>query len=181
MLTSCALSRDYVTIDYQPQVNTVKLEEVENVQVAVHVIDSRINKSAVGCKKNGYGMEMADIIAENEIDILIKAALESELMGMGFNISEGDKEIKFEIIKFINNFELGFWNAEAKSEFIAHVLVLDREGNVRFSKTIFGLGLEKNCYLASGKNARLSLERALNNAVLKIVNDQDFIEAIKKN
>lgn len=47
-----------------------------------------------------------------------------------------------------------------------------------YSKTILGFRDEKPCFLLSGTYASLALERSLNNAVEKLMNDPDFILAL---
>ena len=66
LLTSCALTRDYVDIQYKPTSTPETVAGAENVEVAVNVKDVRV-KQNIGCKINGYGMEMANIVANNDV------------------------------------------------------------------------------------------------------------------
>lgn len=178
LLSGCALMRDHITIAYNPTFYPVEeIVQVENIPVAVNVTDGR-NHNAVGCKKNGYGMEMAYIIAKNDITQVLKEAIEIELQKRGFVISKGATEVCIEICKFKNNFEMGFFSSDSQSESISHVIVKDQNGTVKFSKIVMGLGCEKNCFLMMGKNARLALEAALGDTVQKIVNDPIFIDSL---
>lgn len=179
LLTSCAFKRDHITIGYAPDYCPVKIVPVENVPVTVNVTDVRQNKNAVGCKKNGGGMECAYIVTDNDVAEVLKNAIEIELQARGFAISEGGAAIGIEFCKFNNDFKMGFFSGDACSEAIVHVLVKDR-GEIKFSKTIFGYGWEEPCFLASGKNAALSLEEALKDTVQKIVNDPAFIDSLLK-
>ena len=53
----------------------------------MQVNDQRQDKSnKVSSKKNGYGMEMAPILANEDVTVTIRRAIEQELQSRGFSI-----------------------------------------------------------------------------------------------
>lgn len=58
------------------------------------------------------------------------------------------------------------------------VTVKSSSGALLFSRQIVAQGMEKNTQLASGKNARIALERALENGVKALFEDRTFVSAL---
>jgi uncharacterized lipoprotein len=150
------------------------------IQVQVIVIDSRSVTNKVSAKKNGYGMEMADIVSDDDVPGVVKAAIETELMHRGFQIKAGDVTLAVDLGKFYSNFEMHFWSATAAAEARMEAQVKDSKGAIIYSKLISGEGSETGCQLASGSNAKLALDRALQDLVARLFSDKNFIQALKK-
>lgn len=180
LLTGCAITRDYVDIEYTPCFVPQKIAGAENVEIAVNVNDIR-GKENIGCKINGYGMEMANIMANNDLAELFKNAITFELFQRGFVISCDGSNLNIELCKFFNNFKLGLFSGSADSETVLNVVLRKKNGVIAFSKTIFGFGREETCFVAGGKNASLALEKSLYHAVQNLVNDPDFISVLLSN
>ena len=182
LLTSCALTRDHISLNYEPMANVEKVPEAENTQVHVAVTDSRRNKDRVGRKINGYGMPMALIVCENQIDELVKEALLKELANRGFVPSPQDPKIlvDIELVKMSNRFKLGFWSGDGISETNLNIKIQNPDETLRYNKTIMGVGKNPNIQLATGKNAKIALELSLKDAIAKIVEDPEFINALLK-
>lgn len=178
LLSGCAFTRDHISLDYKPTITPEKISDAKDVRVAVDVVDARLNKEAVGCKKNGYGVETAYIVADNDVTEILRNAVISELDQRGFTISEGENKVEIELCKFFNDFKVGFFSGGASSEALVTVVVKNEEGQITYTKTVMGLGVVETCFLANGKNAALALESALHNTVQTIVNDPNFIAAL---
>ena len=83
---SCALTQEHINLEYVPQAGVTKISQAQGDIVRVEVDDQRTSKTHVGHKVNGYGMEMAEIIADNDIPQMVKGAVESELTDRGFTL-----------------------------------------------------------------------------------------------
>lgn len=176
-LTSCALTRDYVAIQYKPTSCPQRIMGAESVGVAVTVNDTR-GKENVGCKINGYGIEMANIMPTHDIAETFKNAVSWELQQRGFVMASRGNDLNIQLCKFFNDYKPGFFSATAGSETVLNVTLKKKNGVIAYSKTILGFGAEETCFLASGSNATLALERSLYQAVQKLMNDPDFIFAL---
>jgi uncharacterized lipoprotein len=178
--SGCALSKDYVRIGYIPQANVSRINGAEAVAVGVEVIDSRTITDKVSVKKNGYGMEMAPIIATNDVPSLLKTALESELANRGFNCGGKRVSVVAGLTKFYSDFKVGFWSGSAVAELTMEIKVKRADGTIAFSSLVVGEGVNPKLQLASGDNARVALEAALQNGLQKLFNDSAFIDSLLK-
>src|SRR5665213_4140296 len=136
LLTGCALTRDNISLNYDPMVDVQKIPEAETIQVQVAVTDKRVNKDRVGRKLNGYGMPMALIVCQNQVDELVKEALAQELANRGFIPSLQDPKIlvDVELIKLSNKFKLGFFTGDGVSETNLNLKVQNPDGTVKYTK-----------------------------------------------
>jgi uncharacterized lipoprotein YajG len=176
----CALSKDYVTLSYDPQKDVSKVEGADGIEVKVKVLDMRTTGDKVSAKKNAYGMEMAPIIAKNDVADTVARAIESELANRGFGLAEGTVLVAVELSKFYNDFRIGLLSVSAVAEVIMNVQVKDASGNIVFMKGITGEGTNTGVQITSGKNAKEALDAALKDAVSRLVNDTSFIDSLLK-
>ena len=179
-LTSCAVTRDNVTIRYDSLQTTERVAEAEYATVNVQVSDDRPHKERVGRKKNGYGMDCASIMSENDVSLVVKDAISEELKKKGFQLSDAEKAavIDVNLKKFYNEFKPGFFVGKALSEMVVTVKVLGEKKHTSFAKTLIGTGLNKDVTLYSGKSAKKVLEDALRNTISELLQDQEFIDAL---
>lgn len=179
-ITGCALTEDHIRLSYVPQQDVSRVAGAGNVPVQTVVTDDRAIKNKVSCKKNGYGMEMAAIIADDNVSNVIRSAIELELDNRGFPVKTNGVPVLISLSKFYSDFKIGFWSGTAVAEITMEVQVKDTKGNYIFSRLITGEGTEPNCQLASGSNAKLALDAALQDAVGRLFKDKAFIEALFK-
>ena len=179
LASGCALTKDYVVLSYDPQTNVEKIKGADAVKVRVEFSDVRTVKDKVSCKKNGYGMEMAPIIARNDVAKTVKNAIETELKNRGFNLTEGSVLVFAELTKYYNDFKTGFWSGKAVAELVMSVQVKKPDRSILYSKMIAGEN-SHTVQLASGKNAKIALDGALKDALSKLLGDPSFIDSIFK-
>ena len=177
--TGCALTKDYVSLQYMPDPSPTRAEGAEKAQVTVSTVDSRTVKDRVSSKKNGYGMEMAPIIATNDVPTLFQQAFETELEQMGFKKGPGANLI-CDVTKFYNDFKVGFWSGDAAADVMINVQVKDSQGQLLYAKSFSAEGRKENIQLASGNNARVALEAGLAEVVRKAVRDPELSAALIK-
>ena len=180
LLNGCALTKAHISLTYVPQANLAKIDGADSVTVRLDVKDGRTIKDKVGVKKNGYGMEMAAIIAKEDVAITVKNAIEAELANRGFRLGGGEISIVSELSKFYNDFKIGFWSGTAVAEVIMNVQVKKADGSLVFSKLVTGEGRKEGLWVASGSNAKVALDSALRDAVDKLFSDAAFIDAMLK-
>jgi uncharacterized lipoprotein len=179
-LNGCAMTKDYISVNYTPQNNVTALAGAEQVSVHVEISDVRSIHDRVGNKKNGYGMDMASIIATNDVLVLVQKAIQDELSSRGFKLSGGDVTVLVELSKFYNEFKVGMWSGEAVAELTMSVQIKKADGNIIYSKLINGEGEKLKIQMASGANAKVALEGALANATVRLFNDPLFVEGLLK-
>jgi uncharacterized lipoprotein YajG len=176
--SGCAISKDYVDLKYAPQQYVDKVDGADKVTVAVTIIDARTTKNKVSCKKNGYGMEMAEIVSKNDVAVLVSDAITEELRNRGFNMKDGGVTVGVELTKFYSDFKIGFWSGDAVAEVACSVQVKKSDGNIAYAKAITGLYTEGGVQLCSGDNAKAALDGAMKDMIAKLMHDSSFINAL---
>ena len=180
LLNGCAFSKDYIPINYTPQQKVAAVPGAEHVSVKVAISDVRSIHDRVGNKKNGYGEEMAPIISTNDVVDVLQKAIETELSSRGFKLSDGDVAVLVELSKFYNDFKPGFWAGDAVAELTMSAQIKKPDGNIVYSKLVTGEGEKLKIQLASGKNAEIALENALQNAITRLFSDPLFVDGLVK-
>jgi uncharacterized lipoprotein len=180
ILSGCALTTERVELQYNQQPNVSQVTGANAVSVSVQVTDQRQDKSKVSSKKNGFGMEMAPILASEDVAITVKRAIETELRARGFQLGSDTAlvQIGTDLTRFYNDHKLGFFSGDAVAEINMSVTVKSKKGNMFFSRQIVSQGIEANTQLMSGNNARLALNRALENCMKALFDDQAFLTAL---
>ena len=151
-----------------------------DVIVNVNVNDQRQEKSnKVSSKKNGFGMEMAPILANEDVTITLRRAIEQELQSRGFKIgNEALVTVVADMTRFWNDHKVGFWSSDAVADLNMSVLLKNKNGNILYSRNITTQGVEPNNQLMTGENARLALDKALANGMKILFDDPAFISAL---
>jgi uncharacterized lipoprotein YajG len=179
--SGCALTEDKIDIPYEGKANLAVVDGAENISVFVKHKDKRtVYKDRVSTKKNGYGMEMAKIVPINDISKTFGDAVKFELENLGFKIGKNGKEVNVELIRFYNDFKMGFFAGDAVADGLLNVSVRAKSGSLLFSKSYEGGAINANVQLALGHNAREALMQAMANIVEKIAYDKDLHAALLK-
>ena len=178
-LSACALTVDKIDVPYQAAANLSVVNGADKVSVAVTGVEGRtVYKNRVSVKKNGYGMEMADIVATNDIPTTIGSAVEKELASLGFSTGPGGVNLQVEVTRFYSDFKTGFFTGDAVAEANANVKLSGPDGKLLYAKYYEAGGVEPDITLATGENARAALVKAMRNLVGAIINDADLLKAI---
>ena len=179
-LTGCALSPDRIELGYTAQQGVNRIPGANNVSVNVQVIDQRRDKTKVSSKKNGYGMEMAAITAAEDVAITVRRAIEQELQLRGFQVGSDTAliQIASDVTRFYNDHKTGFFAGDAVADLNMSIAVKSKNGNLLYSRQVNAQGVEANIQLMSGENAKIALNRALENGMKTLFEDKAFLAAL---
>ncbi|GAB6127226.1 YajG family lipoprotein [Humidesulfovibrio idahonensis] len=181
MLSGCAVTVDKIDVPYQGKPNITVVDGAEKVFLSVKEEDKRtVYKDRVGVKKNGYGMEMAAIVPTNDVPKTFADAISSELESVGFKMGPNGKTVKVELVRFYNDFKIGFFAGDSVADGLINVQVMNQKGEVLYSHSYEGGGIEQNIQLATGSNARAALIKAMSDIVSKVVQDKNLQAALLK-
>lgn len=180
VLSGCALTTDRIELQYNAPPGVAKIPGASNVSVSVQVADQRHDKSKVSSKKNGFGMEMAPILATEEVAVTVRKAIEQELQARGFLLGSEAAlvHIAADLTRFYNDHKTGFFAGDAVADLNMAVVVKSRQGDLMYTRQVIAQGVEPNTQLMSGENARLALNRALENGMKALFEDQAFLSAL---
>ncbi len=178
----CAFTSETIALQYTPP-ETMSVAPITRTKpVKVTIQDSRADKSKVSSKKNGYGMETAPIQSSTSIPELISDAFTMELSKRGIISTESaaNKHIIIDIVRFYNDFKIGFFSGDAVAELHMAISVHNAATQVLYSRQITATGTEPNTFLASGSNAQLALNKALAEGMKTLFSDSQFLECLNK-
>ncbi len=179
-LSGCALTTEQIDIRYTQQAGVSRVAGADNVSVAVQVVDHRPDKTRVSSKKNAFGMEMAPITASEDVAVTVRKAIETELRARGFKPGSDAAQVRVaaDLTRFTNDHKMGFFAGDAVADLSLSVTVNSKSGKQLFSKQVIAQGKEPNTQLATGNNAKLALQRALENGMKILFEDASFIAAL---
>ena len=181
VFTGCALTEDKIDIPYQGRANITVVQGADKVNVEVKNEDKRtVFKDRVGAKKNGYGMEMAKIVPTNDVAKTFSDAVMFELENLGFKNGAGGKTVKVELVRFYNDFKMGFFAGDAVADGLVNIVVTNNKNEVLFSRSYEGGAVYPNIQLALGENAREALIKAMTDIVGKVAQDKELHTALLK-
>jgi uncharacterized lipoprotein len=125
-------------------------------------------------------MELAPIVATEEVSITVRRAIEKELQARGFQLaSQADVvQVAADLTRFYNDHKVGFFAGDAVADLNLSVTVRSKTAGIVYSRQIAAQGVEPNTQLMSGENARLALNRALENGIKILFEDRSFISAL---
>ena len=95
-----------------------------------------------------------------------------ELQNLGFKIGDNGKKLTVELVRFYNDFKMGFFAGDAVADGLINVAIKDKSGDLLFSKSYEGGAIEPNIQLALGHNAEIALKKTMANIVEKIAHDK---------
>ena len=179
-LSGCALTTDRIELQYNQQQGVAQIPGANNVSVNVQVADQREDQSKVSSKKNGFGMEMAPILAIEDVAVTVRSAIEQELRARGFQLGSDAAlvQIAADLTRFYNDHKTGFFAGDAVADLNMSVTVKSKKGDLLYTRQVIAQGIEPNTQLMSGENARLALNRALENGMKSLFEDQAFLAAL---
>ncbi len=179
LCNGCALVTATIDIPYEPVAKAAPVSGASSSTVSVNTTDGRTTyRDRVGTKKNGYGMEMAAIVPAVSPPESLTKAFTQELTARGFQIGQGGAAIQIELVRFYNDYKVGFFSADAVANMSFNVKIVGTDGKSVFSKFYQGEGTEPNNQFVGGDNARLALIKAFSAAVNSAMSDPDFIQAV---
>jgi uncharacterized lipoprotein YajG len=176
-LSGCAFTTGHVNLSYQPSTQVTKVALPDSPPVTVEVSDKRPIHT-VGQKINGFGMKTADIVSDNDVASTLKSAFESELNSRGFTEGARGNLIFIRLSNFENQFTLGFFSGDATATLGMDVAVKRPDGSVAYQKYVTGESKDW-VEIAGEDNAQRVLDAAMQDAVSKVFDDSDFIDAVR--
>jgi uncharacterized lipoprotein len=174
----CAWAPVNINIFYARQQGVSLIKGAKDVKVNVKVVDLRQDKATVGFIKNGFGENLAPIIANEDVSVTIQRAIVMELGARGFSHgADAPIDISVELHSFYNDFTMGF-TANAIAYLNMGVSVRSKKGELLYSKQITAQGIEWDVRVLNGDSARLALGRALQDGTTLMFQDRKFIAAL---
>jgi uncharacterized lipoprotein YajG len=178
LASACALTEDKVPIDYIANTGVTPVVGAEAITLTVTGVDRRTQyMDRISTKKNGYGMEMARIVATNDVVEVVRGGVERELKAQGYAVGAGGVSVTVELQNFYNNFRVGLMSGGAASDVAIGIKVRNAAGTLIYSQ-LYDASSNNDVFMASGANAKESLQKALTLTTRKILDDKALHDAL---
>jgi uncharacterized lipoprotein len=138
--SGCALTTEHIHLAYQPQTGVSPLKGADATTVQVNVKDERTSTD-IAHKVNGYNVEMAPIIADNDIPELIKNSIDAELTDRGFKLGDSKVLVVAELQNFRNHFQVGFFSGTATADLAMNVKVAGPDRQIIYDEHFIAQGV----------------------------------------
>lgn len=115
LVQSCAFTDASLKLEHDDAVNiTGPISEAEGIAFsAPRLEDARLDKARIGWKKNGYGMNTADITSEQPVDVIMENAIIDAIKDNGHSVAEdGEVTISGTVDRFWFETDMNFWTIE---------------------------------------------------------------------
>jgi len=180
MLSGCALTTDRIDLTYSPQLGVVPIAGANDIAIALNLYDDRQDKgNKVSSKKNGFGVETAPILVNEDVMVTFRRAIETELQARGFKIGRNSRvSVDANLIMFWNDFKLGIFAGDSIAQLNVSIVAKDKSGKVYYSRIITAQETEPNIQLMTGDNAKAALDKVLASGMNQLFNDPVFFERL---
>ena len=184
---------DNITLKHTQQQGINTIAEADKITVSVKANDKRDflapgisgkwGKRVVGYGKNGLGEQtFPDIVVTEPIELTLKKCIEDELTVRGFHVNENaDFMIEIDINKMFNDYRVGLIISDSVADLNMDISVLSNTRKVLYSRNITVQGNKTWASTMRGEDARVSLNKALDNGINLLFSDGEFLSVLSHN
>jgi uncharacterized lipoprotein YajG len=181
LVQACAFTDATLQIEHDDEVNiTGPISEAGGIVFSTPQLeDARLDKARIGWKKNGYGMNTADITSEQAVDVILENAIIDAIKDNGHSVAEENQvRITGTVDRFWFETDLNFWSIEFIGDVQCSLEFFDSETNESiYSSNYSGTYKEKT---AAGytKTWTEVMGKAIDKLIEDIVFDEDLKDAL---
>ncbi len=177
----CALQTEHINLTYRSAAPAQPLQDAAGKLVSVTAREGRTgDPQIVSVKKNSYGMELGDLVANQPVLPLVQNAVSTELAARGFVLAPGGADVQLELEHFFADYKNGFFTVSnaANISFLAQVRT--PTGPVLYTRVINATARPDGSILGTPSLARESLDAALQQGVSTLIEDPAFLTALEQ-
>lgn len=175
---ACAFTDATLKVEHDTAVNiTGPISESGSIAFsAPQLEDARLDKARIGWKKNGYGMNTADITSEQTVDVIVENAIIDAIQDNGHTVVEdGQVRITGTVDRFWFETDMNFWTVEFIGDIQCTLAFVDSATNTPiYSSSYSGTYKEK-----TGGGLEKTWTEVMAKAIDKLIEDIVFDEDLK--
>ena len=178
LIQACAFTDATLKVEHDSAVDiTGPISEVGGIVfTAPQLEDARLDKARIGWKKNGYGMNTADITSEQPVDVIIENAIIDAIKDNGHSMAEnGRVGITGTVNRFWFDTDMNFWTIEFIGDVQCTLDFIDSATN----KSIYQSSYSGNYKEKTGAGYVKTWTEVMSKAVDKLIEDIVFDEDLK--
>ncbi len=138
--------------------------------------DNREDKVRIGWKKNGYGMNTADITTEQPVENIVSEAIVEGLKANGHTVAAENSDISItgSVERFWFETDVNFWTVEFLGEVTAHLSFVNKSTN----QVIYDSKYTGSHSVKKGGGGEKTWRTVMSTAVNKLIEDMVFDEEL---
>lgn len=182
MLAGCALTDAQLDVSHDPETTQEgPIAEVESITfVPGEIADLREDTERIGYKKNGFGMNTADITTDKPVGDIVRDAIVHAIETNGHVVGDSGVGISGSISNFWVDLDQNFWSVEVLGNVAASLVFTDTEsGDVLYTRDYKGSYSDKVQVVTNG-TYDAAISGAVANLIDEIVFDEDLAEALRE-
>jgi len=181
LLQACAFTDATLKVEHDPAVDiTGPISEAGAIVFsAPQLNDARLDKARIGWKKNGYGMNTADITSEQPVDVIVADAIIDAIKDNGHSISEdGQVRIIGTVDRFWFDTDINFWSLEFIGDVQCTLDFIDSASNTSIYRSSYSGNYKEKTAAGYVKTWTEVMSQAIDKLIEDIVFDEDLKEAL---
>jgi uncharacterized lipoprotein YajG len=181
LLQACAFTDATLKVEHDSAVDiTGPISEAGAIVFsAPQIDDARLDKARIGWKKNGYGMNTADITSEQPVDVIVADAIIDAIKDNGHSISEdGQVRIIGTVDRFWFDTDINFWSLEFIGDVQCTLDFIDSASNTSIYRSSYSGNYKEKTAAGYVKTWTEVMSQAIDKLIEDIVFDEDLKEAL---
>lgn len=181
LVQACAFTDATLKVEHDEAVNiTGPISEAGSITfTAPQLEDARLDKARIGWKKNGFGMNTADITSEQPVDVIVENAIIDAIKDNGhFVAEEGQINITGTVDRFWFDTDVNFWSIEFLGDVQCTLDFIDSKTNTSIYSSSYSGSYKEKTAAGYVKTWTEVMGKAIDKLIEDIVYDEDLKEAL---
>jgi uncharacterized lipoprotein YajG len=181
LLQACAFTDSTLKVEHDTAVDiTGPISEAGAIAFsAPQLEDARLDKARIGWKKNGYGMNTADITSEQAVDVILENAIIDAIKDNGHTMTDdGRVLITGTVDRFWFDTDMNFWTVEFIGDVQCTLNFVDSATNTPIYSSIYSGTYKEKTAGGLEKTWTEVMSKAIDKLIEDIVFDEDLKDAL---
>ena len=181
-IQACAFTDATLDVSHDPEASFVgPLEQIESLTFSDPILeDKRVDRDRIGWKKNGYGMNTADIMTAEPVTDIVSKAITAGLSDNGHKQSENGRiAISGTLNRFWFETDMNFWTVEFIGDVQCSLNFVDTLTNTTIYSSDYAGNYSEKKAGGLNKTWQRIMGKAVDKLVEDIIFDEDLLEAIE--
>jgi uncharacterized lipoprotein YajG len=182
LVQACAFTDATLKVEHDEAANVIgPLSETKGISFsAPQLEDARLDKARIGWKKNGFGMNTADITSEEPVDVIVESAITDAIKDNGHLIEDdGRVRISGTVDRFWFDMDVNAWSIEFIGDIQSTLVFFDTMTNSTIYKSTYSGNYKEKTGAGYVKTWTEVMGKAIDNLIEDIVFDEDLSEALE--
>ncbi len=181
LVQACAFTDSTLKVAHDSEADiTGPISEAEGLSfLSPQLEDARLDKARIGWKKNGYGVNTADITSEEDVDVIVENAIIDAIQDNGHSVVEnGQLKIVGTVDRFWFETDMNFWTVEFIGDIQSTLEFVDAASNETIYQSTYSGNYREKTAGGLEKTWTEVMSKAMDKLIEDIVFDEDLTEVL---